>query len=140
MAKKRPAKREGARPAVSAELAKRSPGSCLVGAPAMSDVGRPLEPALFVFGRHPRQRALRRRRAGIGGQSVRPGLLRGTSGVTIGSSSPSKLDHRKMQKTVYRVRTRENISNRIALDMLRDAQAEGRNHTTRILHLARDKS
>lgn len=48
--------------------------------------------------------------------------------------------HRKMQKTVYRVRTRENISNRIALDMLRDAQAEGRNHTTRILHLARDKS
>jgi hypothetical protein len=46
--------------------------------------------------------------------------------------------HRKMQKTVYRVRTRENISNRIALDMLRDAQAEGRNQTTRILHRARD--
>jgi hypothetical protein len=45
--------------------------------------------------------------------------------------------HRKMQKTVYRVRTKENISNRIALDMLRDAQAEGRHHTTRMLHLAR---
>jgi hypothetical protein len=45
--------------------------------------------------------------------------------------------HRKMQKTVYRVRTRENISNRIALDMLRDAQAQGRNQTTRILHRAR---
>jgi hypothetical protein len=45
--------------------------------------------------------------------------------------------HRKMQNTVYRVRTREHISNRIALDMLRDAQAEGRNHTTRMLHLAR---
>jgi hypothetical protein len=45
--------------------------------------------------------------------------------------------HRKMQKTVYRVRTQENISNRIALDMLRDAQAEGRHHTTRTLHLAR---
>jgi hypothetical protein len=45
--------------------------------------------------------------------------------------------HRKMQKTVYRVRTSENISNRIALDMLRDAQAEGRNHTTQTLHLAR---
>lgn len=45
--------------------------------------------------------------------------------------------HRKMQKTVYRVRTKENISNRIALDMLRDAQAEGRNHTTQTLHLAR---
>jgi hypothetical protein len=45
--------------------------------------------------------------------------------------------HRKMQKTVYRVRTKENISTRIALDMLRDAQAEGRHHTTRMLHLAR---
>jgi hypothetical protein len=45
--------------------------------------------------------------------------------------------HRKMQKTVYRVRTQENISDRIALDMLRDAQAEGRHHTTRMLHLAR---
>jgi hypothetical protein len=45
--------------------------------------------------------------------------------------------HRKMQKTIYRMRTREHISNRIALDMLRDAQAEGRNHTTRMLHLAR---
>lgn len=45
--------------------------------------------------------------------------------------------HRKMQKTVYRVRTQENIKNRIALDMLRDAQAEGRNHTTQVLHLAR---
>ena len=45
--------------------------------------------------------------------------------------------HRKMQKTVYRVRTKENLSHRIALDMLRDAQAEGRNHTTQTLHLAR---
>lgn len=47
--------------------------------------------------------------------------------------------HRKMQKTIYRVRTRENISNRIALDMLRDAQAEGRNHTIHTLHLARTR-
>lgn len=47
--------------------------------------------------------------------------------------------HRKMQKTVYRVRTRENISNRIALDMLRDAQAEGRHQTTRTLHRARGR-
>jgi Transposase len=45
--------------------------------------------------------------------------------------------HRKMQKMVYRVRTQEHISNRIALDMLRDAQTEGRNHTTQPLHLAR---
>ncbi len=42
--------------------------------------------------------------------------------------------HRKMQKTVYRVRTRAQISRRIALDMQRDAQAEGRNQTTRTLH------
>jgi hypothetical protein len=47
--------------------------------------------------------------------------------------------HRKMQKTVYRVRTRENISNRIALDMLREAQAEGRHQTTRTLHRARGR-
>jgi len=41
--------------------------------------------------------------------------------------------HRKMQKTVYRVRTKENISNRIALDMLRDARIEGHDCTTRLL-------
>lgn len=48
--------------------------------------------------------------------------------------------HRKMQKTVYRVRTQENFRNRIALDMLREAQAEGRQHTTQTLHLARTGS
>jgi hypothetical protein len=45
--------------------------------------------------------------------------------------------HRKMQKTVYRVRTHERIVERIALDMHRDAQAAGRTHTTAALHLAR---
>jgi hypothetical protein len=45
--------------------------------------------------------------------------------------------HRKMQKTVYRVRTKENITNRIALDMLRDSQKEGRTKTTNLLHRAR---
>jgi hypothetical protein len=45
--------------------------------------------------------------------------------------------HRKMQKTVYRVRTREHISQRIAVDMLREAQAEGRVQTTQTLHYAR---
>jgi len=45
--------------------------------------------------------------------------------------------HRKMQKTVYRVRTRERIIGRIALDMQRDAQSPGRTHTTAALHLAR---
>jgi hypothetical protein len=45
--------------------------------------------------------------------------------------------HRKMQKTVYRVRSHEHITQRIALDMCRDAQAAGREQTTAALHLAR---
>lgn len=45
--------------------------------------------------------------------------------------------HRKMQKTVYRVRTQEQISNRLALDMLRDSQKEGRTGTLGTLHHAR---
>lgn len=45
--------------------------------------------------------------------------------------------HRKMQKTVYRVRTQEHIHNRIAMDMLRDSQKEGRTKTLDSLHEAR---
>jgi hypothetical protein len=45
--------------------------------------------------------------------------------------------HRKMQKTVYRVRTHEHIHNRIALDMVRDAQKDGRVTTIKVLHRAR---
>jgi hypothetical protein len=45
--------------------------------------------------------------------------------------------HRKMQKTIYRVRTQEHISNRIALDMLRDLQKEGRGTTLKVLHKTR---
>jgi len=45
--------------------------------------------------------------------------------------------HRKMQKAVYRVRTAQTIHGRIALDMLRDAQAQGRLQTTETLHQAR---
>ena len=45
--------------------------------------------------------------------------------------------HRKMQKAVYRVRTGPHIAQRIAVDMLRDAQAEGRQQTTQTLHYAR---
>ena len=45
--------------------------------------------------------------------------------------------HRKMQKTVYRVRTQEHIHNRIALDMLRDSQKEGRGKTLKVLHKTR---
>jgi hypothetical protein len=45
--------------------------------------------------------------------------------------------HRKMQKTIYRVRTQEHIHNRIALDMLRDSQKENRSSTLTTLHQAR---
>lgn len=45
--------------------------------------------------------------------------------------------HRKMQKSIYRVRTQLHITDRIALDMLRDAQAPTRRHTAGALHQAR---
>lgn len=45
--------------------------------------------------------------------------------------------HRKMQKTVYRVRTQEHLGARIALDMLRDAHNQGRQETRASLHEAR---
>jgi hypothetical protein len=45
--------------------------------------------------------------------------------------------HRKMQKTIYRVRTGSHMAQRIAVDMLRDAQAQGRVQTTQMLHYAR---
>lgn len=45
--------------------------------------------------------------------------------------------HRKMQKTVYRVRTGQHLSQRVALDMLREAQTQGRLQTTQMLHYAR---
>jgi hypothetical protein len=47
--------------------------------------------------------------------------------------------HRKMQKTVYRVRTQEHIHNRIALDMLRDSQTDDRTDTMKTLHRERAK-
>jgi Transposase len=48
--------------------------------------------------------------------------------------------HRKMQKTVYRVRTEENITNRIALDMFRDSQKQGRTCTLKTLHKTRTRT
>jgi len=45
--------------------------------------------------------------------------------------------HRKMQKTVYRVRSHDNVRGRIALDMQRDAQAQGRDQTVITLHRTR---
>jgi len=45
--------------------------------------------------------------------------------------------HRKMQKTVYRVRSQERIIERVALDMERDARMAGREQTASALRLAR---
>src|SRR5215813_3483264 len=45
--------------------------------------------------------------------------------------------YRKMQKQVYRVRTQVQSSARLALDMWREAQAQGRQQTRASLHRAR---
>ena len=45
--------------------------------------------------------------------------------------------YRKRQKSVYRVRTQAQIHARLALDMWREAQAEGRQQTLAALHRAR---
>ncbi len=45
--------------------------------------------------------------------------------------------HRKMQKSIYRVRTKAHVSGRIAQDMLREARTQTRADTTQVLHLAR---
>ena len=45
--------------------------------------------------------------------------------------------HRKMQKSVYRVRSKLCFKGRIALDMLPESRAEGRDQTTRALPQAR---
>jgi hypothetical protein len=45
--------------------------------------------------------------------------------------------YRKMQKSVYRVRSKGCLEGRIALDMLRESRAEGRDQTTQALHQAR---
>jgi hypothetical protein len=45
--------------------------------------------------------------------------------------------HRKMQKSIYRVRTRDHISQRIAVDMQRDAYSAGLKKTMRTLHCSR---
>ena len=45
--------------------------------------------------------------------------------------------YRKMPKSVYRVRTQEQISARLALDMWRESHAEARQQTLALLHRAR---
>ena len=48
--------------------------------------------------------------------------------------------HRKMQKAVYRVRTQQQISSRIALDMVREERIQPRALTTKTLHYGRQQS
>jgi hypothetical protein len=58
-------------------------------------------------------------------------------GATSNAVERGNRRYRKMQKTVYRVRTRGAIEARLALDLLRDRQARGRAETTKTLHKAR---
>lgn len=48
--------------------------------------------------------------------------------------------HRKMQKNVYRVRTQQTISSRIALDMEREERTQPRQQTTNTLHRTRQRN
>ena len=57
--------------------------------------------------------------------------------ATSNAVERGKRRHRKMQKTIYRVRTGQHIAQRIAVDMLRDAQAQGRLQTIQMLHYDR---
>jgi transposase len=45
--------------------------------------------------------------------------------------------HRKMQKSVYRVRSQVSLEGRIALDMIRESRAENRDRTIQALHQTR---
>jgi hypothetical protein len=58
-------------------------------------------------------------------------------GATSNAVERGNRRFRKMQKTVYRVRTRRGIEGRLALDLQRERQAQGRAETTQALHEAR---
>ena len=60
-------------------------------------------------------------------------------GATSNAVERGNRRYRQMQKRVYRVRTLAHIRQRIALDMLRDAQARDRSQTTTTLHGQRGK-
>jgi hypothetical protein len=55
-------------------------------------------------------------------------------GATSNAVERGNRRYRKMQKTVYRVRTRRAIEGRLALDLIRESQAQGRAGTTKTLH------
>jgi hypothetical protein len=58
-------------------------------------------------------------------------------GATSNAVERGNRRYRKMQKAVYRVRTKRAIEGRLALDLMRESQAQGRAGTTKVLHRAR---
>jgi hypothetical protein len=58
-------------------------------------------------------------------------------GATSNAVERGNRRYRKMQKTVYRVRTKRGIEGRLALDLQRERQGDGRSETTLSLHEAR---
>jgi Transposase len=58
-------------------------------------------------------------------------------GATSNAVERGNRRYRKMQKTVYRVRTRRAIEGRLALDLQRERQGDGRTETNHTLHRAR---
>jgi hypothetical protein len=58
-------------------------------------------------------------------------------GATSNAAERGNRRVRKMQKTVYRVRTKESLCGRLALDLQRDEQSSGRHTTTETLHEGR---
>jgi hypothetical protein len=58
-------------------------------------------------------------------------------GATSNAVERGNRRYRKMQKTVYRVRTKRAIEGRQALDLQRERQDDGRVETTQTLHKAR---
>jgi len=58
-------------------------------------------------------------------------------GATSNAVERGNRRYRKMQKAVYRVRTKRAIEGRLALDLQRERQGDGRVETTQTLHRAR---
>jgi len=60
--------------------------------------------------------------------------------ATSNAAERANRRHRKMQKSIYRVRSKDHISQRIAIDMLRDSYACGHNETVNTLHHTRKRT
>ncbi len=58
-------------------------------------------------------------------------------GATSNAVERGNRRYRKMQKTVYRIRTAAHISDRVALDLFRDMGAQARTSTLQLLHAMR---